>query len=250
MSICIDEIITEARDKVEDSFPEHSIVKRISKHFFLGGRSKLYVVTPYWHASLSQLPMRILKTRIKKAGHSCLIYQFPGKILSENVHLTDKYFKEIQAEIRKDIKNFKDKHNFIEVIVIGMSLGCANALMAGNKNPDVNKISLVVPGDSLADSLWRSVGTKQLKNKIKKENINLQELEKDWKCLDPKNNIDGLSDKEIEIYLSRSDKVIPYENGGHLIKDMKNIGLNPIFFKNKKLGHYLTIFEFIISKQF
>jgi pimeloyl-ACP methyl ester carboxylesterase len=246
MSFYIDKIIAE----IQDNFLNYPRIRKISKRFFHGGYGKLYVINPYWHASLSELPIRLLKRRILKAGYSCLIYQFPGKILSENIHLTEKYFKEIQEEIRKDVKHLKNKHNFREVIVIGMSLGCINALMVANKNPDVNKVSLVVPGDSLADSLWRSIGTKKLKNKIKMENVNLRELEKDWQCLDPKNNIDGLFDKEIEIYLSRSDKVIPYENGGHLIKDMKNIGLNPIFFKNNKLGHYLTIFEFIISKKF
>lgn len=246
MSFYIDKIIAE----IQDSFLDYPIVRKISKHFFHGGYTKLYIVTPYWHASISEFPIRLLKRRILKAGHSCLIYQFPSKVLSENVHLTEKYFKEIQEEIKKDIIDLKNKHNFSEINIIGMSLGCINALMVSNKNKDVNKLSLVVPGDSLADSLWRSIGTKKLKSKIKKENINLEELEKDWKRLDPKNNIDGLSGKDIEIYLSKSDKVIPYENGGHLIKDMKNIGLNPIFFKNNKLGHYLTIFEFIIFKKF
>ncbi len=246
MAFYVDKIIA----KIQDNFLNYPMVRKISKYFFHGGCSKLYVITPYWHANISELPIRLLKRRILKAGHSCLLYQFPSKVLSENVHLTEKYFKEIQEEARKDINNLKNKHNFLEVIVIGMSLGCINALMIANKNPDVNKISLVVPGDSLADSLWRSISTKKLKSKIKKENINLRELEKDWKYLDPKNNIDSLFDKEIEIYLSRADKVIPYTNGGHLIKEMKNIGLNPTFFKNNKLGHYLTIFEFIISKKF
>ena len=81
-----------------------------------------------------------------KAGHSCLIYQFPVKILSNNIPLTEKYFKEIQEDIRRDIKNIKDRHDFEEIIVLGISLGCVNALMFANANPNVNKIILVVLG--------------------------------------------------------------------------------------------------------
>ncbi len=246
MPLSIDKIITE----VQDSFHNNSIVKRIGKFFFYADSPKLYIITPYWHAAMSQFPMRMLKRRILKSGCSCLIYQFPVKILSDNVDLTEKYFKEIQEEVKKDIRKIKDKYNFSEIIVVGMSLGCVNALMIANKNSDVNKVCLVVPGDSLSDSLWRGIGTRKLRSQIKKHHINLAELEKDWKDLDPKNNIDGLSGKNIEVYLSRSDKVIPYTNGNHLVKDMKNIDLNPAVFKNNKLGHYLTSLEFILFKKF
>lgn len=246
MPINLDKIITEARDNIGNSV----IVRKIGKHFFRGSSSKLYVIIPYWQATIYQLPMRILRKRILKAGHSCLIYQFPIKILSANVHLTEQYFKDIQAEIKKDIKEIKQKHNFLEVDIIGMSLGCVNTLMVANKNPDINKLFLIVPGDSLSESLWRGVGTKKLKNQIKKHHINLEELEKDWKDLEPKNNIDGLFDKEIEVYISGADTVIPYNNGHRLVKDMQNIGLNPTVFKNKRLGHYFTPFYFIISKKF
>ncbi len=246
MSINIDKMITEVRDE----FSTNSIVRKIGKRFFHGSSSKLYVITPYWKATMSDIPMRILEKRILKNGHSCLAYQFPKKILSENVYLTEKYFLKIQEEVKKDINDVKKKYNFSEVIVVGISLGCVNASMVANKNEDVNKLILVVPGDSLSESLWKGIGTRKLKSQIKKHHINLEELEKDWKKLDPKNNIDGLARKEIEIYLSRADKIIPYVNGNHLIKDMKDVGLNPIVFRNEKLGHYLTPLKFIITNKF
>jgi len=246
MSISLDKIITE----IEDDFPSHLIARKITRHFFHRDSSKLYVITPYWHANMKDIAMNILKKRILKAGCSCLIYQFPVKILSDNIHLTEKYFKEIKGKIEKDIEEVKNKYNFSEIVMIGISLGCVNASMITNHNSNINKLILVVPGDSLSESLWRGIGTRKLKNQIKKHNVNLKELEKDWEKLDPKNNIDGLSNKDIEIYLSRSDKIIPYTNGNHLVKDMRGIGLNPIVFKNKRLGHYLTPLKFIFSKDF
>ncbi len=246
MSLSIDEIIVDVQDKL----PETSIVRKIGKHFSRGHSEKLYVVTPYWRAKILQFPMRILKRRILSAGHSCLMYQFPTKILSDNVHLTEQYFKEIEKEIKKNIEEIKKKHNFQEIVLLGMSLGCVNALMVSNKNQNVNKVLLVVPGDSLSDSLWRGLRTKKLKDQIAKRHVNLKELEKDWQELDPQNNIDDLAGKYIEVYLSKSDKIIPYRNGEHLVVDMKKIGLNPIVKKNDRLGHYFTVMKFILSKKF
>ncbi len=246
MSLSIDEIITNVRDRLSEA----TIVRKLGKYFFHSKSEKLYVIAPYWQATISQFPMRILKKRILQAGYSCLIYQFPIKILSENVNLTEEYFKEIEKEIKKDIFEIKEKHKFKEIIMLGMSLGCVNALMVSNQNQDVNRVILVVPGDSLSDSLWRGVGTRKLRNQIAKHHINLKELEKDWQDLDPKNNINGLAGKEIEVYLSKADKIIPYKNGSYLVKDIKNIGISPVVIKNKSLGHYFTLLKFVMFKKF
>lgn len=131
-----------------------------------------------------------------------------------------------------------------------MSLGCVNAAMVANKNPRVNTLILVVPGNSLAESLWRGIGTTKLKQQIKKHGISLEKLEKDWKDLAPENNISGLVGKNIEIHISKSDKVIPYNNGYDLIKDMRRTGLKPKIFKNKNLGHYLTVSQFVLEEKF
>jgi len=245
MSFNLDEIIANVR-----GITEHSAIRKITRHFSYRSCLKLYVVIPYWTATMSQFPMQVLTKRILNAGYSCLIYQFPKRILSDNIYLTQEYFKEIQEEIKQDIKDIKKKHNFEEISVIGISLGCVNALMVANKNPDINNVFLVVPGDSLSDSLWRGVGTVRLKSQIKKHKINLEELEKEWKNLDPKNNIDSLFDKKIEIHLSKSDKVIPYTNGHRLVADMEETGLHPSVFTNNKLGHYLTFLKFIFFNKF
>src|SRR3989344_8143787 len=101
MSLNLDRIITDVRD----SIPNNKLARKTSKHFFRGKSDKLYVVTPYWQATINQFPMKMLKRRILKKGHSCLIYQFPVKILSEDVRLTERYFKEIENEVRKDIED-------------------------------------------------------------------------------------------------------------------------------------------------
>ncbi len=246
MIIDFDRII----NRFENRAPKHPIVRKVTKHFFKGPSRRLYVITPYWNAKISDLAMRRLKKRILEAGHSCLIYQFPFGILSDNVHRTDEYFKAIQKEARDDIRDVRKKYRFSEIVVIGMSLGCVNAAMIANKNRNVDRVILVVPGDSLAESLWRGIGTVRLRKQIKKHGIDLDALEKDWKALAPMNNIEGLKGKEIEVHVSRADEIIPYRNGYHLVKDMQKRGLRPRVFRNKDLGHYLTVSKFILTEKF
>jgi hypothetical protein len=242
----LDKFITDLRK----NFLVRPAVKKIGRRFFRGRSSRLYVVVPYWYATVSSFVMRDLEKRILEAGHSCLAYQFPGKSFSDDVQMTLKNFKDIQKKAENDIKFFRKKHNFSEVVVLGISMGVVNALMIANNNPDVQKLILVVPGDSIVKVLWNGIGAIEIKERITSRGIHMEDLEKEWKELEPRNNVSGLTDKDIEIHLSRSDDVIPYKNGRELLSVMKKIGLKPKVFENKDLGHYLTIFNFISEEKF
>ena len=224
--------------------------KKIGKRFIHNQEDKLYVVIPYCKASLSQAPMRVLSERIVKAGYSCLSYEFPTNILSQDIYKTREAFLKIKKDIRKEIKRIKKFYTFKEITIIGISLGCVNATMIADNNKDIDNICLVVPGDSLAFCLWNGVATVDIKEKIEKQNISLKTLERVWKKLAPKNNLSYQKNKHIEIYISRTDDVIPYESGKRLVEEMKKKGLNPEIFTNNKLGHYLTPVKFILSKNF
>jgi len=246
MPTSLDEVISGIMDFV----PKENSVQKIGKKFFFGGRDRLYVIVPPWRASFDTPPMRFLKEKILKTKCSCLVYEFPIDILSTDVLRTKKYFKIIQKKIKANISKIKKKYKFKEIVLVGISLGNVHALMVANDNEDVDGLCLVVPGDSLAYCLWNGVATVDLQKGIEQRKINLDKLEKIWQDLAPKNNIDRLEGKDIEVYLSRSDKVIPYESGDRLVKDMEKRGLSIKVFKNKKLGHYLTALKFIFSKVF
>jgi hypothetical protein len=67
-----------------------------------------------------------------------------------------------------------------------------------------------VPGSCLASSLWDGVRTKKFKKEYEFQGIDKEKLKEIWKSLAPKNNIDKLNNKKIFVYISKSDKVIPY----------------------------------------
>ena len=127
--------------------------KLIKKEFFLKESSKeLFILIPSWHGHFSYFTL--LKNRLFKSGYSCLEYTFSPLILSENILLTKKCFNLIRDNIKVDIKNMKKKYKFSKINIIAASLGCVNALMIANKNSNINKIVLIVPGHCLAEDLW------------------------------------------------------------------------------------------------
>ncbi len=88
-----------------------------------------------------------------------------------------------------------------------------------------------------------------LRESFEAKNISLEELEKLWKEVAPINNLDNLKGKEIHIYLSKSDTIVPYINGKKLVIAMKEKGLSPKVYENEYLGHYGTISKFYFFPQ-
>lgn len=118
--------------------------------------------------------------------------------------------------------------------------------MLANKDISINSIDLVVPGDDLAQSLWEGIVTRPLRRSFESQGMDLGRLKNTWAELAPKNNISNLGTDKIRVYLSKSDKVIPYERGLMLTKEMKDIGLHPKISENKFLGHYGTLLKYYL----
>ena len=91
--------------------------------------------------------------------------------------------------------------------------------------------------------------TQEIKKGFEKQKISLSSLKNKWNYIEPFNNLKNISGKEIIIYNSKKDIVVPYERSVNLIKEMKRIGLNPKVFTNKNLGHHLTVLKFYLSKK-
>lgn len=219
---------------------ENLIMERFS---YVEKSKELYVFFPPWHSKLKYDWK--LRNKITSSGASCLEYKFNGHFLSSDYKLTIKYFKEIRKNILSKISNLIKKYNFKKINIIGISLGCVNACMIANSLKKINELILIVPGNDLAESLWNGIKTKRLRKAFVKKGINLESLKKYWKELAPENNLDNLEFKKVKIYLSKSDKVIPYGNGKKLfdkISKRKNVEIH----ENKFLGHYLTAIEFYL----
>lgn len=208
---------------------------------FVPGSGRLYAMFPHWRGRFDHFEK--LKNRISDAGAGYLCHQFPVGMLSPDHEQTTRNFKLVQDDVSADLA-FK-ANDYIGITAIGVSLGCVNAMMVANNVPQIDRLVLVVPGHCLAESMWNGVRTQNLRKEIEAQGVSLDQLKEYWHDLAPENNIDNLNGRNIKVYLSRADEIIPYGCGRRLAEKLEEQGLNPDVNVNLFLGHYFTIKRFL-----
>lgn len=190
---------------------------------------------------------KALINRLHKKGHSCLVYFLPKSLLSQDINQTIGFFNFVTDLVKSDISKFKSKYNFERIDIISSSLGAIISCLVANNNDEVQNLFFIVPGSCLASSLWYSKRTKKLRKSYECQNIGLEQLKNAWSKLAPKNNIDLMSNKNIFIAISKSDKVIPYQFGKELADLAKRMYPQSIFVReNNHLGHYFTAVKYYL----
>jgi pimeloyl-ACP methyl ester carboxylesterase len=237
-----DRIISPFRGKVTDFGGEIGLT---SDFYPFPGSSVLCVLIPPWKATADYY--KLVRTRIYEAGHSCLEFKIASSLLSHDYEYTRNAFNKVANDVRSDIEKMVGQYGFKEVQVIGVSIGCVEATMIANHNPYVTKLVLVAPGNGLAEPMWYGLKTKNVRRLYEQQGITLSFLKEAWQGLAPANNFDGLTGKEIDIYISKADINIPYRFGKELADQMIAHGLNPRVYENRYLGHYLTVVKYLLK---
>ena len=216
----------------------------VRRFYYFSGSSDLYVSISLYSGGLDYASR--LKTKIKKKNASFLDFRLSADILSSDTEQTLNRFYFLKQQIIDQIKLLKQQHKISRIHLVGISMGCVTALMIANHGSFINKVILVVPGNCLAESMWKGIRTQHLKEIIESNGISLKDLKQKWNSLAPENNLDEMNHKEIIVYISQTDRVIPGELGERLVNRMYKENLAPFVHKNKYLGHYGTIARFYI----
>jgi len=227
------------QDKVEFKKPLSS-----KDFYFCKGSSLSYVLLAPWHAN--PLAFFFLRRKIIKSGFSCLCYRFIPDILSPDVERTVSYFESISDTIKKDLEEIKDKYKLDKFIVMGFSLSSVTASMVSGSNDLVNGVILVVPGITLAESMWSGLRTRKIRRIMEKNGITLASLKDKWENLAPGKYAEGLRNKKVKIVLSKSDMIVPYIFGKELVDKVKEFVPGLVVETNKHLGHYLTMINYCL----
>jgi len=243
-------VFLDTRFSDKDNLKKKVKVKEpISKKTFYYAKNATttYILLSPWHSV--PFLFSLIKKKLAKSGFSYVQYDFSPNILTPDVDSTEQYFDKIREEIGNDIKNFTEKYNTEHFVIIGLSLSCVIASMISGLSSKINGLILVVPGNSLAKSLWRGLRTEKIKDVIREEGVSLTELEKDWKKLAPEQYINNFKNKKIKILISKSDNIIPYHLGKKFADEVEKVVSKVIVRENRFLGHYGTVFNFcLISK--
>ena len=216
----------------------------IKKFYYLPNSSDLYISIALWSGGLDYLCH--LRKKVKQRNASFLEFKLSSEILSSDTEETLSRFYFLEQQIVNQVKLLHQQYGFDKIHLIGISMGCVTVSMIAHHNSFIDKIILIVPGDSLAEPVWKGIRSQHLKKIIESNGISLKDLKQKWHSLAPENNLDGMEKKEIIVYFSQSDRIIPGEFGECLVNKMYKKNLSPLVCKNKYLGHYGTMGKFFM----
>lgn len=212
--------------------------------FYDKGSKVVYVLIAPWHAG-SYIFTRI-KSKIRHAGYAYVQYNLISDILSPDAEATRAYFEIVSQNIRKDLIKIHRESEVQKFIMVGLSLSCVFAMMIANQNDLIAEVILVAPGSTLAESMWSGLRTAKIKRIMRKEGLTLGSLKRYWLQLAPDEYLRGIKDKKLKIFLSESDKIIPYRFGKIFADEAKKTVSDVEVKTNTLLGHYGTILSFCL----
>jgi len=185
------------------------------------------------------LPEGILKffyTRRILSGRNCDIYVIPKTAIQPNPFLTKDFLEAITEKAINDYSKSQER----KINVLGISLGNAPAYVFAN-NFSVDRFISVVPGSLLPECIWESIATRKIAESSGKTLEDYREALDDFS---PIRNLSSLKVNSLEVYLGKSDKMIPYKRCKEIVDEMERMKLNPKTIIFPFSGHCETILYF------
>ena len=172
------------------------------------------------------------------AGFQCILYVFNDDFFSPDIEQTAANFHKAQNEILGEIERLRNK-GVMNISIFGVSLGSALAFMVADRSRAVSKIIINMSGLDMVQSVW-GWGEKtnpEFRRHFRRANITLSDLQKGWFDINPKNNIANIKNRNILLYLSERDEIIPYAEGLVLADSLKKNNHLRVMV-SKRLNHF------------
>jgi len=235
----LDRFISDRRELATDNYQLTSgnFDSHVERRFeYYPDSKRLHILMPPWRGKLAFTDE--LSKFFRKKRRSFLTYEFPNGILSSDHQTTIEFFRSIEGRVNSDVEGLKGEYGFTDFDMTGMSLGCVNSTMIANRNPIYGNMTLLVPGHCLAESMWSGYRTQHLRQEFEERGVSEEQLIDEWSELAPMNNIGGLKDSKVAVFLSTADEIIPYRCGEKLVEKLREGGIKPKVRNLPFLGHY------------
>jgi esterase/lipase len=217
------------------------------KTYSFGSKNKhLLLFFAGWHFGLiTFFPILFLLSR---KGFHVIFYEYEDNILSSDIQKTKNNLLFVRDEALKSLD--KIKNNYEQISIFGVSLGAVIGLLIANKTPDVKKVILNITGASMSETIWSWDNVfKFLKQSLIKKGITLEILQSEWQEIEPINNIDNLQGKELLIYATKSDEVIPHNQTQILLQALDQKQISYEYHDIKNLWHIPAAGYFLLKSK-
>lgn len=226
---------------LDDTYrPEQAIVGRTLRD---EDNQRLTVVFPHWRGKGKLYDA--LGRRLSRQGSAVLTYQFHNQILEPRVDRVIDSFMYIKDSVLADIKELVRTHKYKEVSLIALSLGNASLALVASEFQEFTSATMVVVGSSLARGAWEGSLTHQLQADIAAQNMDEASLDEIWRQLNPIEHVGAFTGKDVLLYQSGVDTVIPVPLQHEMAAGLEAAGAH-LEARYAHIGHAASITNFCL----
>jgi hypothetical protein len=205
---------------------------------------ELTIVFPPWHAP--QWFTRHIKQQLLHERTNALIYDFNPLLLSKDVLKVKNSFEYIAQHIHEDVKKVQASRPIRAINLLGLSIGNVALCFTAETLSKFDHITLVVPENDLALSIWDGWRTRRLRNILKAEGYKLAKLQQEWIDLAPLSHIQTLKNHPVKIILSKDDHLIQHRHGKELFDKLHQLNSETTCHISP-FGHIATLLRYTME---
>ena len=210
----------------------------IKKEIYYSNSDKAIFILPQWMGKTYYYKLLIHKLKTK---YTVVLYDLPYNLLSSDTKLTVSLFKKIVSDIKFTFNEI-GKKGCKSYCIVGTSGSTPIAAIVANSDERCKKLILNLVGNDLAECIWHSENPIliNIRHSLENKGVTLAKLSKHFKMISYKYNSTNLKNKDILIFLSKNDKIVPYNNGTKLLKLLNKDNIQYELVTNKFFGHYIS----------
>lgn len=175
--------------------------------------------------------------RLVAAGFRVLAYEYDTEAMSPDIELTKAYVNRICQDSLEQIAACQ-RRGLKPFATFGTSYGTLIAPRVAKDSPAIKKVILNTTGTWLGDTVWTwDHAVPGFKEAIVAQGISQPELHDAWREISIMYEVEKLRGKEVLLFASQRDELIPYSQTLELAKILRAQGSLKTFYSSTYLTH-------------
>lgn len=178
--------------------------------------------------------------RLNRRGYSCVVYDYPLEVIfSGDLPQWEELYSQLIADAQERLQRFKAQ-GCTGFYAYGVSLGTLLANKFTRDTPEISHVIFNLTYGDVATNIWTYRGVNKAKHQLIHQGYDEARLRQAIQYSDPIVNAPKLKRKRVLLHLSRTDRVLPYDQTKATKHAFEKAGLDFEYAENKYLGHFLA----------
>jgi pimeloyl-ACP methyl ester carboxylesterase len=225
-----------------------SNIGRVTIHLS-GRKHRAVIIVPHWNAS--QDSYVAMARALSWLGFSAFVLTLPhhnSRSASPTRPIANDFLNaDLGAAIRSvrqsvcDVRSLVSwlySENFVEVHLIGLSLGSCVASLAAAFDARLASTSLFLTAGDFAETVWNGRATRHIRAALD-SHVELAQLKRIWAIISPSSFLDYFRKSNARLLMvnGRRDKVVPFYSTTRFVEELREAGVS-LQWRVLPCGHY------------